>query len=141
MNLKRGDVEMTRYPHAAGTRGKKRPVVIVQADSYNARLRHAISAILESAPYPLPGMPGGIGHSRGSVGGASRSSWIPLCCVSPGLLRLLNWAVCSLCNLFGIEQPVFRALRRNLFSLLKCPPDQTGNCHRNSYCGWFLCMV
>jgi mRNA-degrading endonuclease toxin of MazEF toxin-antitoxin module len=44
MNLKRGDVVMTRFPHAAGTRGKKRPVVIVQADSYNARLRHAIVA-------------------------------------------------------------------------------------------------
>lgn len=30
--------------HRAGGRGKKRPVVVVQADSYNRRLRHAVVA-------------------------------------------------------------------------------------------------
>jgi mRNA-degrading endonuclease toxin of MazEF toxin-antitoxin module len=44
MNLARGDVVMTRFPHAGGTRGKKRPVVVAQADRYNATVRHAIVA-------------------------------------------------------------------------------------------------
>jgi mRNA-degrading endonuclease toxin of MazEF toxin-antitoxin module len=44
MTLNRGDVAMTRFPHAGGTRGKKRPVGVVQADVYNARVRHAIVA-------------------------------------------------------------------------------------------------
>jgi mRNA-degrading endonuclease toxin of MazEF toxin-antitoxin module len=44
MTLKRGDLAITRFPHAGGTRGKKRPVVVVQADVYNARVRHAIVA-------------------------------------------------------------------------------------------------
>lgn len=44
MTLQRGDVVMTRIPHAGGTRGKKRPAVIVQADVYNARLKHFIVA-------------------------------------------------------------------------------------------------
>jgi mRNA interferase MazF len=42
MNASRGDVVMTRFPHAGGTRGKKRPVVVVQSDVYNATVRHAI---------------------------------------------------------------------------------------------------
>jgi mRNA interferase MazF len=44
MNLDRGDVLKARFPHASGGRGKKRPVVVVQADSYNQRLRHAVVA-------------------------------------------------------------------------------------------------
>jgi mRNA interferase MazF len=44
MNFRRGDVALGRFPHAAGTRGKKRPVVVVQADVYNGVLRHAIVA-------------------------------------------------------------------------------------------------
>jgi len=44
MKLKRGDICLARFPHAAGGRGKKRPVVIVQGDAYNAKLRHAIVA-------------------------------------------------------------------------------------------------
>jgi mRNA interferase MazF len=35
---------MARFPHAGGTRGKKRPVVVVQADAYNSRVPHAIVA-------------------------------------------------------------------------------------------------
>src|SRR2546423_1904943 len=31
-----------RFPHASGGRGKKRPVVVVQADVHNQRLRHAV---------------------------------------------------------------------------------------------------
>jgi mRNA interferase MazF len=41
MNLERGDVINAPFPHASGTRGKKRPVVVVQADDYNKRLHHA----------------------------------------------------------------------------------------------------
>ena len=44
MNIKRGDVLKARFPHAAGSRGKKRPVVVVQANTYNQRLRHAVVA-------------------------------------------------------------------------------------------------
>jgi mRNA-degrading endonuclease toxin of MazEF toxin-antitoxin module len=44
MNLHRGDVVKARFPHASGGRGKKRPVVVVQADVYNQRLRHAVVA-------------------------------------------------------------------------------------------------
>jgi mRNA interferase MazF len=44
MNLNRGAVAMARFPHAGGTRGKKRPVVVVQSDTYNAKVRHAIVA-------------------------------------------------------------------------------------------------
>lgn len=44
MNLNRGDVGLARFPHAAGGRGKKRPVVVVQADTYNHTLRHVIVA-------------------------------------------------------------------------------------------------
>ena len=32
--------------HASGTRGKKRPIVVVQTDIYNKRLRHAVVAEL-----------------------------------------------------------------------------------------------
>jgi mRNA interferase MazF len=44
MNLQRGDVVKARFPHASGGRGKKRPVVVVQADVYNQRLHHAVVA-------------------------------------------------------------------------------------------------
>jgi mRNA interferase MazF len=44
MNILRGDVVKARFPHASGGRGKKRPVVVVQADVYNHRLRHAVVA-------------------------------------------------------------------------------------------------
>ena len=35
-----------RFPHASGARGKKRPVVVIQADVLNKRLRHAVVAQL-----------------------------------------------------------------------------------------------
>ena len=44
MNVSRGDVVMTRFPHAGATRGKKRPVVVVQSDLYNVKARHVIVA-------------------------------------------------------------------------------------------------
>jgi mRNA interferase MazF len=44
MRIQRGDVLKARFPHASGERGKKRPVVVVQADDYNRRLRHAVVA-------------------------------------------------------------------------------------------------
>src|SRR4051794_37774518 len=44
MAIERGQVINARFPHAAGTRGKKRPVVVIQADIYNKRLRHVVVA-------------------------------------------------------------------------------------------------
>jgi mRNA-degrading endonuclease toxin of MazEF toxin-antitoxin module len=44
MSFQRGDIVMTRIPHAGGNRGKKRPAVIIQADSYNGKLKHFIVA-------------------------------------------------------------------------------------------------
>jgi mRNA-degrading endonuclease toxin of MazEF toxin-antitoxin module len=44
MTLQRGEVGLARFPHAAGGRGKKRPVIVVQADVYNQKLRHVIVA-------------------------------------------------------------------------------------------------
>jgi len=44
MNLQRGDVLKARFPHASGERRRKRPVVVVQADVYNHRFRHAVVA-------------------------------------------------------------------------------------------------
>lgn len=35
---------MTRFPHAGGNRGKKRPAVLIQADVYNSKLKHFILA-------------------------------------------------------------------------------------------------
>lgn len=46
MKLERGLVVNARFPHAAGTRGKKRQVVVVQSDVCNRRLRHAVVAQL-----------------------------------------------------------------------------------------------
>ena len=44
MNIERGHVINARFPHASGTRGKKRPVVVVQTDVYNKRLHHTVVA-------------------------------------------------------------------------------------------------
>jgi len=35
---------MSRFPHAGGSRGKKRPVLVVQSDVYNTTVRHVIVA-------------------------------------------------------------------------------------------------
>jgi mRNA interferase MazF len=48
MSLNRGEVGLARFPHAAGGRGKKRPVVVVQADTYNQTLRHVFVAEVTS---------------------------------------------------------------------------------------------
>ncbi|MDB5312934.1 MAG: transcriptional modulator of MazE/toxin, MazF [Gemmataceae bacterium] len=42
MTVRRGEVILTRGPHAAGGRGKKRPAVVVQADGYNQTERFVI---------------------------------------------------------------------------------------------------
>ena len=44
MTLKRGDIALARFPHASGGRGKKRPVVVIQSDTYNNQLPHVIVA-------------------------------------------------------------------------------------------------
>lgn len=50
MSLQKGDVVLARVPHTAGTRGKKRPAVVVQANAYNATLRHVVVAEATSNP-------------------------------------------------------------------------------------------
>ena len=50
MTVKRGDVVLARVPHAAGTRGKKRPAVVIQSDAYNTALRHVVVAEVTSNP-------------------------------------------------------------------------------------------
>jgi mRNA interferase MazF len=42
--MNRGDVLLARFPHPSGGRGKKRPVVVVQADGYNQSLRTVVVA-------------------------------------------------------------------------------------------------
>ena len=42
--MKRGDVLLARFPHPSGGRGKKRPVVVLQADAYNRALRTVVVA-------------------------------------------------------------------------------------------------
>jgi mRNA-degrading endonuclease toxin of MazEF toxin-antitoxin module len=42
--MKRGDVLLARFPHPSGGRGKKRPVVVVQADRYSHHLRTVVVA-------------------------------------------------------------------------------------------------
>jgi mRNA-degrading endonuclease toxin of MazEF toxin-antitoxin module len=39
MSIERGNVFHARFPHASGSRGKRRPVVVVQSNEYNQRLR------------------------------------------------------------------------------------------------------
>jgi mRNA-degrading endonuclease toxin of MazEF toxin-antitoxin module len=53
MKLSRGDVVMTRFPHASGVRGKKRPALVVQADHYNAQLGHLIIAEITTNLAPV----------------------------------------------------------------------------------------
>jgi mRNA interferase MazF len=50
MTLKCGDVVLGRVPHTAGARGKKRPAVVIQSDTYNTTLRHIIVAEVTSNP-------------------------------------------------------------------------------------------
>lgn len=48
MSIARGDVALARFPHTAGGRGKKRPVVVVQADGYNQSRPHVVVAEVTS---------------------------------------------------------------------------------------------
>lgn len=48
MKLNRGDVVVTRFPHASGFRGKKRPALVVQADVYNGAVAHLVVAQITS---------------------------------------------------------------------------------------------
>lgn len=50
MMVKRGDVVLARVPHVAGTRGKRRPAVVIQSDACNATLRHVVVAEVTSNP-------------------------------------------------------------------------------------------
>ncbi|MGH7136345.1 MAG: type II toxin-antitoxin system PemK/MazF family toxin [Pirellulales bacterium] len=48
MSVRKGDVVLARVPHTAGTRGKKRPAIVIQSNAYNATLRHAVVAEVTS---------------------------------------------------------------------------------------------
>jgi mRNA-degrading endonuclease toxin of MazEF toxin-antitoxin module len=42
--MKRGDIVLVRFPHPSGQRGKKRPAVVVQSDSYASIVRTVVVA-------------------------------------------------------------------------------------------------
>lgn len=44
MTVNRGDIVSARFPHTAGTRGKKRPVLVVQSDAYHSKMLHVVVA-------------------------------------------------------------------------------------------------
>ncbi|HKB03925.1 MAG TPA: type II toxin-antitoxin system PemK/MazF family toxin [Gemmataceae bacterium] len=48
MSFNQGEVVLGIFPHAAAGTPKKRPVVVVQSDSYNARLHNRIVAEITS---------------------------------------------------------------------------------------------
>ena len=48
MNLHRGDIALAFYPFASGTGGSRRPVLILQSDDYNQRIRNTIVAQITS---------------------------------------------------------------------------------------------
>jgi mRNA-degrading endonuclease toxin of MazEF toxin-antitoxin module len=111
MTVQRGDVVLARVPHTAGTRGKKRPAVVVQADLYNATLRHVVVAEVTSNPRWLgdpacmaidvstpEGQATGL-HKSGVVSGlhlvtmSADRLGVPIGRLSPGLLQRLNDAL------------------------------------------------
>lgn len=46
--MKRGDIVLALFPHASGTRPKRRPVLVVQADYYNQRISNVLVASITS---------------------------------------------------------------------------------------------
>lgn len=46
--MSRGDVVLVRFPHPSGVRGKRRPAVVVQADSYSTRVGTLVVAEITS---------------------------------------------------------------------------------------------
>ncbi len=44
MNLRRGDIALAFYPFASGSGGSRRPVLVIQSDAYNQRIRNTIVA-------------------------------------------------------------------------------------------------
>jgi mRNA-degrading endonuclease toxin of MazEF toxin-antitoxin module len=48
MSLARGAVVLARFPHTAGGRGKKRPVVVIESDTYNQTIPHIVVAEVTS---------------------------------------------------------------------------------------------
>ena len=48
MSFLRGEVVLSLFPHAAGGVPKRRPVVVVQSNAYNARLANRLVALVTS---------------------------------------------------------------------------------------------
>jgi mRNA interferase MazF len=48
MKLHRGDIILVTFPFSDGTGGKRRPAVVVQADTNNERLKNTIVAMITS---------------------------------------------------------------------------------------------
>ena len=42
--MKRGDVVLVRFPHPSGQRGKRRPAVVIQSDTYVGAIRTVVVA-------------------------------------------------------------------------------------------------
>ena len=45
MSFRRGDIVLAFYPFASGSGGSRRPVLVMQIDAYNPRIRNTIVAI------------------------------------------------------------------------------------------------
>jgi hypothetical protein len=46
--MKRGDVVLVRFPHPSGQRGKKRPAVVVQSDTYADTVAQVLGSLSPS---------------------------------------------------------------------------------------------
>lgn len=81
--MKRGDVILVRFPHPSGQRGKKRPAVVVQSDSYASVVRTVVVAEVTiekrfQPPFPqllnfLGSLPGSITAAPAILGGRCSS--------------------------------------------------------------------
>jgi mRNA-degrading endonuclease toxin of MazEF toxin-antitoxin module len=50
MTANRGDVVIALFPHAGGSTTKPRPVLVVQSDVYNAKIKNLIVAAITTKP-------------------------------------------------------------------------------------------
>lgn len=89
MSVNRGDVVLTWYPFSSGTGGKRRPCLVVQNDTDNARLLNTIVAQITS-----------------NVRAATEPTHLLIVASSPEGLQsgLLHDSVISCNNLATIEQ-------------------------------------
>ena len=77
--MKRGDIVLALFPHASGTRPKRRPALVVQDDYYNQKISNVLVASITSnlarrndpAHYFV-----GISSSEGKLSGLTQDSLV-----------------------------------------------------------------